>query len=128
MKTQDTDTLGKQASSSPPAHPKRKSRRFAGVGAIIAVALIVGLSAIVFAQLAQHHSGKQPPNAGQWQQVLKGYTVVSLVAAPNNPSALYACAVQSQKTPNSAQSTSYTILHSTDLGSNWQNISNRPNI
>src|SRR5690349_2761899 len=91
MKTQDTDTLGDQTSFPPPAHPKGKPhRRFAGIGAVIAITLIVGLSAIVFAQLAQHHSGKQPapPHAGQWQQVLKGYTVVSLVPARSDPSVL----------------------------------------
>ncbi len=54
--------------------------------------------------------------------MLNGYTVVSLVAAPNSPSTLYACAVQSQSASNSGQSASYTILRSIDFGSNWQNI------
>src|SRR5947207_1119717 len=126
INTSRPSPIDRLASHPPPARPQRKARRFAGIGAVIAVALIVSLSAIVFAQLAQHHSGKQPtpPNAGQWEQVLKGYTVVSLVAARNNPSVLYACAVQSQNSPtsNSGQSANYTVLRSSDFGSHWQNV------
>ena len=126
MKTQDTDIPGGTSSSPPALHTGKTHRRFAGIGAVIAIALIVGLSAIVFAQLAQHHGSKQqtPPNAGQWEQVLKGYTITSLVAARNDPSVLYACATQSQNTAtsNSGQSTSYTVLRSSDFGTHWQNI------
>src|SRR6266567_1219251 len=50
MKTQDTDTTGAAMVSPPPARSKG-NRWFAGIGALIVVTLVVGLSVAVFAQL-----------------------------------------------------------------------------
>jgi hypothetical protein len=127
MKTQDTGTSGMQAGPPSSAHPKR-GRRLAGAGAIIVVILVVGLSVLVFAQLRQHEAGQTTPTpaAAQWKQVLKGYSLTSLVAARSNPAVLYACATRasnaaSQTSPGNA----IAILHSTDFGDHWQDLSNK---
>src|SRR5712664_4377463 len=100
MKTQHTDTAGTSAVPPTPARSKRKGW-LAGVGAIIVVVLVVGLSALVFAQLRQHQANQSTmstPPSGQWKQVLQGYAITSIVAARSNPSVLYACAMQAPVT------------------------------
>jgi hypothetical protein len=124
MKTQDTGTAGTQAT--PPSHGRsRRSRWLAGIGAIIVVALLIGASALIFAQLRQRQASQAAPtpSAGQWKQVLKGYTLTSLVAARNNPAVLYACAVQSATSQSSPAT--ITVLRSTDFGDHWQDIGSK---
>jgi len=124
MKIQDTGAASQQVTPPSPFRPKR-SRWLAGVGAIIVVILVVGLSALVFAQLRQRQAGQSTPTppTAQWKQVLKGYTLTSLVAARGNPAVLYACAIR--ETPGTtAQSNQgvITILRSADFGDHWQEV------
>src|SRR5918911_903886 len=131
MKTQDRDVVGMQ-SAPPPQHSRsRASRWLGGIGAGIAVALVIGLSAVVFAQLAVHRgsSGKPTPVPSTWEQVLKGYTVTSVETAPSNSSVVYACAATTQEyqplpQPNTGN-TIYTVLRSTDLGKHWQDVASK---
>src|SRR3989442_15603135 len=124
MKIQDTGAASQQVSPPSTARLKR-SRWLAGVGAIIVVMLVVGLSALVFAQLRQRQAGQTtstPPTA-QWKQVLKGYTLTSFVAARSNPAVLYACAIQ--ETPGTTFQSNQgviTILRSADFGDHWQDV------
>jgi hypothetical protein len=113
MKTQDTDSAG---ISSPP--PARKRRAWgAGIGALIVVAAVITASVIVFAQLAQRRNGTtQGPQAGQWEQVLSGYTLTSLEAVRSNPAVLYACATLTESP------TATTVLRSADGGAHWQDV------
>jgi len=124
MKIQDSGMTGTQAKPPSPGRARR-GRWLAGIGAITVVALLIGASALVFAQLKQHQAGQTTPAppVAQWQQVLKGYTLNSLVAARSNPAVLYACAVQSATSP-SGQAT-ITLLHSTDFGDHWQDIGSK---
>jgi hypothetical protein len=124
MKTQDTGAAGQQVTPPSPARPKR-SRWLAGIGAIIVAMLVVGLSALVFAQLRQHQAGQATPTppTAQWKQVLKGYTLTSLVAARSNPAVLYACAIR--ETPDTTSQSNpdvITILRSADFGDHWQDV------
>ncbi len=98
---QDTGSAGQQVTPSLPARPKR-NRWLAGIGAIIVVILLVGLSALVFAQLKQHQAGQTSPTppTAHWKQVLKGYTLISLNAARSDPAIVYACTVR--ETPNAS--------------------------
>ena len=127
------DTIDEQMTPPEPGQDRSKSTSWlARIGAIFVVALVVGASAIVFAQLGQHHksqpsnlSNLSVPPPGKWVQVLNGYTLSSLSAADSNPSILYACAVHSQASAPQAttsNNTSYTILRSTDFGARWQDI------
>src|SRR5260370_15770420 len=123
MKPQHPDTAGTPAVPTSPARSKRKGW-LAGVGAIIVVVLVVGLSALVSAQLRQHQANQSTtsmPPSGQWKQVLQGYTISSIVAARSNPSVLYACAMQASVTSQSSPG-SPTVLRSTDFGDHWQDI------
>lgn len=130
MKIQDNDTKNVQNMQAPPSPTARgKGRRWiAGIGAIIVVALLVGASAVVFAQLARNRSGPgtSRPASGKWEAVLKGYTITSLAEARSNPSILYACATQS---PNSGTgSVPFTVLRSTNLGTHWQDVGSKAGI
>jgi len=124
MKTQDTGRAGQQVTPSMPARPKR-NRWLAGIGAMIVVVLLVGLSALVFAQLRQHQAGqtsRTPPTA-HWKQVLKGYTLTSLIAARSDPAIVYACAVRETSNASPQSNTSaISILRSADFGDHWQDI------
>jgi hypothetical protein len=124
MKTQDTGAAGQQITSPSPARPKR-NRWLAGIGAIIVVMLVVGLSWLLFAQLRQRQAGQTtptPPHA-QWKQVLAGYTLTSLVAARSNPAVIYACAIrETPNTPSQSNQGVVTILRSADFGDHWRDI------
>jgi len=124
MKIQDTGAASQQVTPPSPYRPKR-SRWLAGVGAIIVVILVVGLSALVFAQLRQRQAGQSTPTppTAQWKQVLKGYTLASLVAARSDPAVLYACAIRETPGTN-AQSDQgvITILRTADFGDHWQEV------
>jgi hypothetical protein len=122
MKIQDSGATSQQFNPPSSSRPKR-SRWLAGVGAIIVVILVVGLSALVFAQLRQRQAGQSTPTppTAQWKQVLNGYTLTSLVASRGNPAVLYACAIR--ETPGTtAQSNQgvITILRSADFGDHWR--------
>ncbi len=121
MKTQDTVQMR------PPRIARSGGRRWlAGAGIVLLVSFI-SLSAAACAQ-----SGSQPGSqgilkapAGKWIQVLHGYTITSLAAAPGDSAVIYACAVPSQasgRISNSAGSGSYTLLRSADFGAHWQDI------
>ena len=127
MKTEDA--IDEQMTPTGPGQGHSKGTPWlAGLGAIVVVALVIGASAIVFAQLGQHHKSQSPNPSippGKWVQVLNGYSLASLAAGDSNPSVLYACAVHSQtSTPQAVtgNDTSYTILRSTDFGGQWQDI------
>ncbi|HEY6284267.1 MAG TPA: hypothetical protein VIX20_01275 [Ktedonobacteraceae bacterium] len=124
MKIQDNGSAGQQASLSLPARPKR-NRWLAGMGAIIVVVLLVGLSALVFAQLRQHQASQTSPTPpiARWKQVLKGYTLVFLNAARSDPAIVYACAVrEAPKSSLQSNTSSISILRSADFGDHWQDI------
>ncbi|HJT57354.1 MAG TPA: hypothetical protein VJ761_12715 [Ktedonobacteraceae bacterium] len=124
MKTKDNDTIGTQpALRQPNERPKGKGW-LAGLGAVIVVALVVGLSVFVFAQ-ARPHGGTQAapiPPGGQWQLVLKGYTITALVAASSDPANLYACATQAPNGSGQQGSGPLALLHSIDFGAHWQDM------
>ena len=108
MKTEDA--IDEQITPPGPGQGHSKGTSWlAGLGAIFVVALVIGASAIVFAQLGQHHKSQSSnpsiPPPGKWVQVLNGYTLASLAAGDSNPSILYACAVHSQtSTPQAPKS------------------------
>lgn len=124
MKMQESGNAGQQVTHSLPARPKR-NRRLAGIGAFIVVVLLVGLSVLVFAQLRHYQAVQTSPTppTGQWKQVLKGYTLISLNAARSDPAIVYACAIR--ETPNASPQgniSPITILHSSDFGDHWQDV------
>ena len=124
MKTQNTDTAGQQVTPPSPAQPKR-NRWLTSIGTIIVVLLVVTLSVLVFAQLRRHQTDQTSPTppAPQWKQVLKGYTLTSLVAARSDPAVVYACAVREAPSASPQNSVSaITILRSADFGDHWQDI------
>jgi photosystem II stability/assembly factor-like uncharacterized protein len=124
MKTQDTNAAGQQNTPQSPSRPK-PNRWLVGIGAIVVVILVVGLSALVFAQLKQRQAGQTAPTppTGQWKQVLAGYTFTSLVAARSKPAVLYACAIrEAPNAPPQSNQGVNTILRSVDFGNHWQDI------
>jgi hypothetical protein len=135
MKTRDK--IDEQVLPPGNAGPKHGLRRAASlVGAILVVALVVGASAVVFAQLSQQHKNQAALVAtGNWVQVLNGYTLTSLAAVGGTPSILYACATHTQAyTPmpgvpqNRIGTASYTVLRSTDFGTHWQDVGGPANL
>ena len=120
----------------------RRGTRLTAIGAIVVVALIVGASAMVFAQLRQQQvqqkSAASPlPPTGSWVPVLQGYTISSLFAAHTDANILYACATPAQNnTGTSGQpangtpsnSVNYTVLRSTDFGSHWQDVGGKASL
>jgi hypothetical protein len=117
---------------------RKKGSWLTGVGALLVVLVLVGASAVVFAQLSLHRQGqlKNQP-AGKWVAVLHGYTLTSLVAADSNPSMVYACATHAQTytplpglPPNKIRTgnADYTVLRSTDLGIHWQDVGSKANL
>jgi len=137
MKTRDN--IDEQIRSSDTADPKHGARRIVGmVGAVLVVVLVVGVSAVVFAQLSQQHKNQAAlPPTGSWVQVLSGYTLTSIAAAGTTPSLLYACATHAQLytplpglPPNriGTGNDSYTVLRSTDFGTHWQDVGGQANL
>jgi photosystem II stability/assembly factor-like uncharacterized protein len=124
MKMQDNDTTGTQPASRLSDVRPRGKGWLAGFGAIIVVALVAGVSVLVFAQAGQHRGTQTSttPPAGHWQLVLKGYTLTSLVAVSSNPADLYACATTAPGSSSSGGSGSVVLLHSTDFGVHWQDL------
>lgn len=107
----------------PSMQGKRKGSHLATIGAMLVVVFLIGMSVILFAlwRGAKGPLATTPP-AGQWKAVLNGYTLSSLVATRNNPAMLYACATRVNVANGVASNTviPYTIVHSTDFGSSWQ--------
>lgn len=124
MKTQDT--LKDQRTSAGPGHARSISRG-AAIGTIFVVLLIIGASALVFAQLSRYHKDQATlPPGGKWVQVLNGYTLAPPEAGESTPSTLYACAAHAQNTVTTTGSTTtYTVLRSTDFGTHWQDIGSK---
>lgn len=136
MKTHNTDTSYDIQTPPTPSPIHSKINRWLSVAsAFVVVALVVGLSAVVFAQLGGTHRGNhtatqpgtvvttKPPVTGHWEQVLKGYSIASVVAAQSNPAVLYACATKSGS--NSSGVATYTVLRSTDFGNSWQDVASK---
>lgn len=116
---------------------KKKGSWWTGVGAVLVVLVLIGASAVVFAQLSAHRQGpgqSKNPLAGKWEAVLKGYMLTSLVAADSTPSTLYACATHAQPytpLPSNRVGTgepAYTVLRSTDAGAHWQDVGEKANL
>ena len=134
MKTQDAkDTPN--GTQIPVPERRRNTSWLPGFGAVLIVILLIGVSVFVFAQARQHatNGAIQTPPAGTWTQVLQGYTLNALKAAPSNPAILYACAMPAQSPSSSSsmpgapvQSNSggqhFIVLHSTDFGAHWQAV------
>ncbi|MHB8599732.1 MAG: WD40/YVTN/BNR-like repeat-containing protein [Ktedonobacteraceae bacterium] len=134
MKTQNAKDTSSGTSIPEPGR-RRNASWLAGLGSVLVVVLLIGVSVFVFTQARQHATNstaqaKTPP-AGTWTQVLQGYSLNSLVAAPNNPATLYACALSGQSsssapgTPaqgNTGSSQHFTVLHSSDFGAHWQAV------
>src|SRR5712692_2700415 len=139
MQMKTRDNIDEQIRSSDTADPKHGARRIVGmVGAVLVVMLVVGVSAVVFAQLSQQHKNQAAlPPTGSWVQVLSGYTLTSIAAAGTTPSVLYACATHAQLytplpglPPNriGTGNDSYTVLRSTDFGMHWQDVGGQANL
>ncbi len=134
MKTQDTKDTS-SGTSIPELGRRRNASWLAGLGSVLVVVLLIGVSVFVFTLARQHATNSTAqaniPPAGTWTQVLQGYALNSLVAAPGNPATLYACALPSQSsssalgTPaqgNTGSSQHFTVLHSSDFGAHWQAV------
>ncbi len=124
MKPHDNDTIGTQPASRQPDIRPRGRGWLAGFGAVVVVALVIGLSVFVFAQARQHggtQTGSTPPS-GQWQLVLKGYGITSLVAVNSDPAELYACATVEPNGDGQGAPGPLALLHSTDFGAHWQDV------
>src|SRR5437868_320178 len=128
MQTQDQDTLNIHTPPEPAGQRKGRSR-LAYLGAVLVVALIVGVSATVFSLWKVRHgpgTNLSPfgqtsvPPPGQWVQALNGYSVTVLEAVQSNPSVLYACAVHGPL--KAGYDVQYTIMRSNDFGSHWQDV------
>ncbi len=131
MKAQDKNAGG-MGPTLPPVRKKGISW-IASVGAIVAVVLVISVSVLVIARLAHRRSDStQGLPLGEWTLVLSGYTLTSLAAARSNPAVLYACVTQAlagtqvQGLPSREygenNNPTYTILHSTDFGTHWQDV------
>lgn len=147
MKTRDDIDGDVPAVPEPPLREQERSRGrrwLTGLIALLVMALVVGTSAVVFAQFVarQGHSpsgstnapvggrkgtgtGMAAPPAGQWAAVLSGYEISSLVAARSDPSVLYACASHMNGNSSNASSVAYTLLRSSDYGTHWQDVGSK---
>jgi hypothetical protein len=128
MQTRDQDTLNIHTPPEPAGQRKARSR-LAYLGAILIVALIVGVSATVFSLWrVRHGQGTNispfgqtvAPPSGQWIQALNGYSVTAIEAVQSNPAVLYACAVHGPL--KAGYDVQYTIMRSSDFGSRWQDV------
>jgi BNR/Asp-box repeat len=120
------DRLQEQGTAAGPGHARSISRG-AAIGTIFVVLLVIGASALVFAQLSRYHQDQATlPPGGKWVQVLNGYTPGPPIAGESTPSTLYACAAHGQNTVTTAGSTTtYTVLRSTDFGTHWQDVGSK---
>ncbi len=101
-----------------------------GIGLLVAIALFVVYNVTTLASQHIQNATKtaMQTSKGTWQRMLNGYSVMSIVAAPNNAAVLYACAFPVQSTtptvsssPGSGSPTiNYALLRSTDGGTHWQ--------
>src|ERR1700726_2575271 len=132
MQTQDDIDVQTTTAPSSPRRPKGK-RWLTGLIVLLVIVLVVGTSAVVFAQFVgrQHTTpgngtgiGTIASPAGHWAARLNGYTISSLVAARNNPTVLYLCATPTHSASSSSSAT-YTILRSSDFGTHWQNVGSK---
>jgi len=124
MKTQGTVQI-----RSPRIDRSAGRRWLAGVGLVLLVSFI-SLSAAACVQSGSQSGSQDAPNSppGKWVQVLQGYTLTALAAAPNDPAIIYACAIlpqQSKQAPPRSGPGHYTLLHSTDFGAHWQDIGSK---
>ncbi len=138
--------------SPPPLRPKKRRWFVAGIAALVIVLLlVVSAGAILLTQLGrqpvtptpapkptattapintsvptmttQPTATPTPSPTGQWVQVLTGYRLTSLAAAPSHPNVLYACAI-APGVPVEYRSVQ-TVLRSADFGAHWQDIGSR---
>ena len=133
MKTQDANDTSNRTQIPAPTQ-RRNTSWLAGVGAVLVVLLLIGVSIFVFTLARQHttNSTVETPPTGTWTVVLQGYTLNSIVAARNNPATLYACAMPGSSSSNTSSSSGapaqsntgtsqhFTVLHSADFGAHWQ--------
>lgn len=132
-----------------PSSPRPPNRRWFVVllvSMLVVLLVAVGVGTIALVQISRQHITTATPTPGptatvrptptmqptptstslptrQWIQVLTGYHVTELQAAPSNPSVLYACAVPPNLPFNLAGV--QTVLRSADLGTHWQDIGSR---
>lgn len=131
----------------PPSSPRPPNKRwFTVVLVTMAVVLLAAVSVGVVAlvQSGQQHATTTTPTPSltattrptatpiptattlptrQWTQVLAGYYVTEILAAPSDPTILYACAI-APGVPVRFQSVQ-TVLRSADSGITWQDIGKR---
>lgn len=146
--TQET-VPGQVSLPTPPSLPPTRptSRRWLAVlvSVLIVLVLATTVGAIVLTRPGQKSATQTPtPNpttspaptsttrptttpttlpVGQWVQVLTGYHVTELSAAPGHPDVLYACAI-APGVPVQYRSVQ-TVLRSADAGATWQDIGKR---
>jgi|GEM_PF-875526 hypothetical protein len=128
MQIQDQPLDNKQSQPSTAQKPAPR-RGFTQVGAAIGVLLIIGLT---IGLLVWRRADQQPSMAntdhgttrGAWTLVLQGYSIQSLVAAPGQPSTLYACASKpAPQAPGVVTSLPhFALLRSSDGGMHWQQL------
>ncbi len=129
MRTQEKEDSRIQTSSK----QRRPLSLLIGLGLLTAIALFVGYNVTTLANQHIQRTGTTTmvtqTNKGTWEHVLDDFSITSLVAAPNNPAILYACAMPVQSTtptPNRVWSgipiVNYTLLHSIDGGKHWQEV------
>lgn len=126
MKAEHDVDIQTMPSSEPPVREKGRGR-LGMIVALVIVALIVGTSAVVFAQLAGRRgpaAGATPSPARQWAAVLNNYEIASLAASPANPNVLYACGLHQSSGNGTTGTKNYTILRSSDGGAHWQDMGN----
>jgi hypothetical protein len=134
------------ASPAPPAPPptRPRSRRWLVVlvSVLIVLLLVSSVGVIVLTRPGQKPVNQTPtpnltvttspaptsttqpiPPEGQWMQVLTGYHVTELLAAPGHANVLYACVI-APGVPVQYRSVE-TVLRSTDFGATWQDIGKR---
>lgn len=127
----------------PPSSPRPPNRLWFVVllvSMLVVLLAAVSVGTVALVQLSRQHITAGTPTPGptatmqptatattqparQWVQVLTGYHVTEILAAPSNPSVLYACAVPPDLPANLAGV--QTVLRSADLGNHWQNIGAR---
>ncbi len=131
LRKQEENTMQKEDRQQTTPKRGRPLSLLIGVGLLVAIALFVVYNVTTLASQHIQNTTKatmQIPK-GTWQSVLNGYVVMSIVAAPNNSAVLYACAFPVQTTTptpyrpgTSIPAINYVLLHSTDGGTHWQEV------